>query len=177
MADLHTALAKPENLIAAVSAAGAVMAAVCAIIAILQAYTARRLALKDAKAQDANVEGYLNEVYLQAQDDQLQAVFDCTYVNKATHPNSIVRVELALHLMSQETSQVLLKPFKGAEAELLALACPAHIGAKATATGIMRFALPNGLLPADVKRYDLHAHLTDERVCTLSAHLVRKMDV
>jgi hypothetical protein len=95
-------------------------------------------------------------------------------VNKATHPNSIVRVELALHLLSQGASHVLLAPTKGVDPEPLALVCPAHIGAKATAAGIMRFALPKGLLPGDVKRYDLHARLIDERVCTLSAHLMRR---
>lgn len=176
LTDLYAALVKPENFIAAVSAGGAVASAVWAGIAILQARATRRLALEDAKARDANVDGYLNDTYLQTRNGLLQAVFDCTYVNKATHPNSIVRVELALHFMSQGASHVLLAPTKGVETESLALVCPAHIGAKATANGIMRFPLPKGLLPADVKRYELNAYLVDERVCTLSAHLMRRMD-
>lgn len=176
LTDLYAALAKPENFIATVSAIGAVVSAVWAGIAIFQTRAARRLALEDAKAQNASVDGYLNDTYLQLLDGQLQVIFDCTYVNKATHPNSIVRVELALHFISKGASHILLPPAKAVEAEAPALLCPAHIGAKATANGIMRFALPKGLLPANVKRYDLNAYLVDEKVCTLSAHLMRKMN-
>lgn len=174
--DLYAALAKPENLIAAVSAGGAVASAIWAGVAIFQTHAARRLALEDAKARDALVNGHLNDTYLQARNGQLLIVFDCTYVNKATEPNSIVRVELALHFMSVGAVHILLAPSKDVEAEPLTLVCPAHMGARETAKGILRFVLPKELLPADIKRYDLLAYLVDERVCTLSAHLMRRVD-
>lgn len=174
--DLQAALGKPENFIAAVAAAAAIVSAVWAGIAILQTRAARRLALADAKARTAVVDGYLNDTYLQELDGKLRAVFECTYVNKGTDPNSIVRVDLAVHQLSKKQSHLLLSPSKGSAPAPLALICPAYIGARATLSGVLRFDLPEGLQVGGVKRYDLRAHLADGNVCTLSAHLMRKRD-
>ncbi len=108
---------------------------------------------------------------LQTRNGQLQAVFDSrTYKNKATHPNSIVRVELALHFMSQAASHVLLPPTKEPRRNPSLSCAPRTSGPKRPRTA-SRSLLPKGLLAVDVKRQGAECMALSTRAGTLSAHL------
>lgn len=168
-----------DTLIAAGAAVAAIASAFYAYRSTDIAKRALKLSEADFREKHDSLMPYLIDAVTWKSGESRMASFACSFTNGATTPNTLVRIDLVIHVYDKQgvPSEIILNPNTGSTPpkwDLTPLPIPLNLQPRSTVSGWISFKLPKNLFEGwRIDKYQILALTSTGEKETLDAYILK----
>lgn len=172
----------PDTLIAIGAAIAAIFSAFYAYRSADIAKRALKLSEADFREKHDSLMPYLIDAVTWKPSDSRMASFACSFTNGATAPNTLIRIDLIIHVYDKQgvPSEIILNPNIGETPQqwnLTPLPIPLNLQPRSTVSGWINFRLPKNLYEEwRVDRYQILAVTSAGDRETIDVYLLKAIE-
>lgn len=169
-----------------IATAALLVAILSFLVSLLSYFTSKNslgITKKEHDERYSKIAVYFIEAYKWKKENECYVSFALSFTNKATLPNSIIKIELELEYIDKERNvgkvkiapSNLIKPINLRE-YTNTIHCPLELSEKSAKTGWVTFKIPDLLnTEFNIELYKINATTSDELVTSIDTHIINSV--